>query len=223
MDSYKLVVLGDESVGKTQLTTQFCLETFDETYYPTIENSYRKQWLVDGEFCMLKIVDTAGQEQYNALRGEWIRDGEVFIIVYSITSRTTFQRVRLFHIQVSRGIESLLYRGELLLMPIIIVGNMCDRAAEREVMTQEGEALAKELGCDFVEASAKTGTNVDRAFCDAVRRVRWHREQQRGGHPPPSACTRRCTARSRRRRSRRPSRGRFRGTRRRCPCLRGWQ
>lgn len=59
----------------------------------------------------------------------------------------------------------------------MLVGNKCDRVTEREVSTQEGGALARELGCDFVEASAKNRNNVEKAFYDVVRQLRKQRQQ----------------------------------------------
>ena len=60
--------------------------------------------------------------------------------------------------------------------PVMLVGNKSDRVTEREVSTQEGAALAKEMGCDFVEASAKNCINVEKAFYDVVRALRRGRQ-----------------------------------------------
>ncbi|KAK7890009.1 RAS2 protein [Exophiala xenobiotica] len=192
MTLYKLVVLGDGGVGKTALTIQLCLNHFVETYDPTIEDSYRKQVVIDQQACMLEVLDTAGQEEYTALRDQWIRDGEGFILVYSITSRNSFNRIQKFHSQVQRVKESghpnsptgasylptqmngtPTYTGPV---PIMLVGNKSDKHHEREVSSQEGQALAKELGCEFVEASAKNCINVERAFYDVVRQLRRQRQ-----------------------------------------------
>ncbi|KAK4983706.1 RAS2 protein [Elasticomyces elasticus] len=190
MTLYKLVVLGDGGVGKTALTIQLCLNHFVETYDPTIEDSYRKQVQIDGQSCMLEVLDTAGQEEYTALRDQWIRDGEGFVLVYSISSRSSFTRIQKFHHQIQRVKESAnagspTYPGSPLSStmagatygpaPVMLVGNKCDRVTEREVSTQEGSALAKELGCDFIEASAKNCINVERAFYDVVRSLRRQR------------------------------------------------
>ncbi|USW56126.1 Putative small GTP-binding protein [Septoria linicola] len=188
MTLYKLVVLGDGGVGKTALTIQLCLNHFVETYDPTIEDSYRKQVGIDGQSCMLEVLDTAGQEEYTALRDQWIRDGEGFILVYSISSRSSFTRIQKFHHQIQRVKESTsagspTYPGSPLSQtmgsfgpaPIMLVGNKCDRVTEREVSTQEGQALAKQLGCEFVEASAKNCVNVEKAFYDVVRQLRRQR------------------------------------------------
>ncbi|KAF7940725.1 uncharacterized protein EAE97_006911 [Botrytis byssoidea] len=186
---YKLVVLGDGGVGKTALTIQLTLQHFVETYDPTIEDSYRKQVAIDGQSCMLEVLDTAGQEEYTALRDQWIRDGEGFILVYSISSRSSFTRIQRFHNQIQRVKESSssspIYPGSPISpispsepVPIMLVGNKCDRVTEREVSTQEGHALARELGCEFVEASAKNCVNVEKAFYDVVRQLRRQRQQR---------------------------------------------
>jgi GTPase KRas protein len=170
------------------------LNHFVETYDPTIEDSYRKQVQIDGQSCMLEVLDTAGQEEYIALRDQWIRDGEGFVLVYSISSRSSFQRIQKFHHQIQRVKETTLsgsptYPGSPLSAshpggfgpaPVMLVGNKCDRVTEREVSTQEGSALAKELGCDFVEASAKNCVNVEKAFFEVVRQLRRQRHQGAG-------------------------------------------
>ncbi|OBT57295.1 hypothetical protein VE04_03448 [Pseudogymnoascus sp. 24MN13] len=141
---YKLVVLGDGGVGKTALTIQLCLQHFVETYDPTIEDSYRKQVVIDGQSCMLEVLDTAGQEEYTALRDQWIRDGEGFVLVYSISSRSSFTRIQRFHHQIQRVKEASppSYPGSFSApsgppgpVPIMLVGNKADRVTEREVST----------------------------------------------------------------------------------------
>ena len=144
---------------------------------------------------MLEVLDTAGQEEYTALRDQWIRDGEGFVLVYSITSRASFSRVTKFYNQIQRVKDSAnagspASAGGYLSSPIsptvttfsgpapvMLVGNKSDRVSEREVSTQEGQALARELGCDFVEASAKNNIHVDRAFYDVVRKLRKHKQE----------------------------------------------
>jgi GTPase KRas protein len=192
---------GSDDPGKTQccpqvylanLLPQLCLNHFVETYDPTIEDSYRKQVVIDQQACMLEVLDTAGQEEYTALRDQWIRDGEGFVLVYSITSRNSFIRIQKFYNQVQRVKESghpnsptgasylptqmnssPPYGGPA---PVMLVGNKSDKHNEREVSSQEGQALAKELGCEFVEASAKSCINVERAFFDVVRQLRRQRQ-----------------------------------------------
>jgi len=192
MTIYKLVVLGDGGVGKTALTIQLCLNHFVETYDPTIEDSYRKQVVIDDQSCMLEVLDTAGQEEYTALRDQWIRDGEGFLLVYSICSRSSFERVRRFQEQIHRVKDASLptipspptspsdspYPPQSKI-PLMLVGNKADRSTEREVSAQEGRSLATELGCLFTESSAKTCQNVELAFYEVVRQIRRQREGER--------------------------------------------
>ncbi|KAL5593951.1 hypothetical protein BROUX41_001005 [Berkeleyomyces rouxiae] len=203
---YKLVVLGDGGVGKTALTIQLCLQHFVETYDPTIEDSYRKQVVIDNQPCMLEVLDTAGQEEYTALRDQWIRDGEGFVLVYSISSRSSFTRIRKFHHQIIRVKESFSASPSYPASPVaatppqqlpvsvMLVGNKSDRVTEREVSTQEGHALARELRCDFVETSAKNCVNVEKAFYDVVRKLRDQRQQVT--RPPQMVTGRQNTAKS---------------------------
>lgn len=143
---------------------------------------------------MLEVLDTAGQEEYTALRDQWIRDGEGFVLVYSITSRASFSRIQKFYNQIKMVKESAnsgspsgasylgspihTPSGPSLPVPVMLVGNKSDKAVERAVSAQEGQALAKDLGCEFVEASAKNCINVEKAFYDVVRMLRQQRQQQ---------------------------------------------
>ena len=151
--------------------------------------------VIDTQSCMLEVLDTAGQEEYTSLRDQWIRDGEGFVLVYSITSRSSFSRIQKFYNQIQRVKESSnagspsggsYLSGPMSPVlgasgggpaPIMLVGNKSDRVTEREVSTQEGNALAKDLGCDFLEASAKNCINVEKAFYDVVRSLRRQRNE----------------------------------------------
>ena len=87
---YKLVVLGGGGVGKSALTIRLVTDNFLTEYDPTIEDSYRKQVVIDQKTALLDILDTAGQEEYSSMQDQWMREGKGFLLVYSITSRSTF-------------------------------------------------------------------------------------------------------------------------------------
>ncbi|KAI9721939.1 MAG: hypothetical protein M1812_001897 [Candelaria pacifica] len=162
---YKLVVVGGGGVGKSCLTIQLIQSHFVDEYDPTIEDSYRKQCVIDEEVALLDVLDTAGQEEYSAMREQYMRTGEGFLLVYSITSRQSFDEIMTFQQQILRVKDKDYF-------PIIVVGNKCDLEGERQVSKQEGEAVARGFGCKFIETSAKSRINVDNAFFNIVREIR---------------------------------------------------
>lgn len=214
---YKLVVVGGGGVGKSCLTIQMIQSHFVDEYDPTIEgmhassfscfvisnsltvvtDSYRKQCVIDDEVALLDVLDTAGQEEYSAMREQYMRTGEGFLLVYSITSRQSFEEILTFQQQILRVKDKDYF-------PIIIVGNKCDLDTERQVSRQgtfrsalrmssprfvvcrsegpdpqltisaptEGEDLARQFKCTFIETSAKSRINVDNAFYNIVREIR---------------------------------------------------
>jgi len=164
MQSLKLCCLGDGGVGKTAITIQLCHHHFVEEYDPTIEDSYRKQCVIDGNSYALEILDTAGQEEFKSLRDQWIRSCEGYVLVYSITSRLSFDQLPPFKQLISRVKEEENPH-------ILILGNKSDLIKYREVATSEGEALAKQVGALFMEASAKTRTNIEEGFYALVRTI----------------------------------------------------
>lgn len=170
---YKLVVVGGGGVGKSCLTIQLIQSHFVDEYDPTIEDSYRKQCVIDDEVALLDVLDTAGQEEYSAMREQYMRTGEGFLLVYSINSRQSFEEITTFQQQILRVKDKDYF-------PMVVVGNKCDLESEREVTRQEGENLARSFGCKFIETSAKSRINVDKAFYDIVREIRRYNREVQG-------------------------------------------
>uniref|UniRef100_A0A671FB46 HRas proto-oncogene, GTPase n=1 Tax=Rhinolophus ferrumequinum TaxID=59479 RepID=A0A671FB46_RHIFE len=103
MTEYKLVVVGTGNVGKSALTIQFFQNHFVEEYDPTIEDSYRKQVVIDGETCLLDILDTAGQEEYSAMRAQYMRTGEGFLCVFAINNTKSFEDIHQYRQQIGQA------------------------------------------------------------------------------------------------------------------------
>ena len=89
-------------VGKSALTIQLIQNHFVDEYDPTIEDSYRKQVVIDGETCLLDILDTAGQEEYSAMRDQYMRTGEGFLCVFAIDNMKSFEDVESYRGQIRR-------------------------------------------------------------------------------------------------------------------------
>src|ERR1700710_2803691 len=94
-----------------------------------VSDSYRKQCHIDEETALLDVLDTAGQEEYSAMREQYMRTGEGFLLVYSITSRQSYEQILVFQQQILRVKDKDYF-------PIIVVGNKCDLEHEREVSTE---------------------------------------------------------------------------------------
>merc|ERR1712217_129602 len=173
MAEYRIVVVGAGGVGKSALTVRFIQGNFVEKYDPTIEDSYRKLTEVDGAAYMLDIMDTAGQEEYSALRDSYMKTGQGFVLAYSITSKTSFEgasKLRTHILRIKEDTDDI---------PIVLVGNKLDLDEERQVSTEEGSSLAQKFSCGFIEASAKTNTNIKEIFYELVRMmIKW-----RQSHP----------------------------------------
>ncbi|CAF3192313.1 unnamed protein product [Rotaria socialis] len=164
MREYKIVVLGSGGVGKSALTVQFVQGLFVEKYDPTIEDSYRKQVEVDGQQCMLEILDTAGTEQFTAMRDLYMKNGQGFVLVYSITAQSTYNDLVDLR-------DTILKVKDTADVPMILVGNKCDLDDERVVGKEVGQTLARNWGSTFLETSAKQKINVNEIFFDLVRQI----------------------------------------------------
>ncbi|KAM9961378.1 hypothetical protein ACTFIR_004218 [Dictyostelium discoideum] len=155
-NSMRLCIMGVGGVGKTSITIQFISNHFVNCYDPTIEDLYRKQCLIDDQVYMLDILDTAGQDELNEIRNHWIKSCEGFILVYSITSRSSFDKIQSFLDQIK------FLKSEK--VPIIMIANKSDLDNERQVTFEEGENFANRFGLSFMEVSAKYKLNIDEVF-----------------------------------------------------------
>lgn len=105
------------------------------------------------------------------MREQYMRNGEGFLLVYSITSRMSFEEIETFHQQICRVKDRDYF-------PMVLIANKCDLEADRQVSSQEGKDLAKKYGCQFIETSAKHRINVDEAFYEVVRDIRRYNKEQ---------------------------------------------
>ncbi|OCF36476.1 Ras family, other [Kwoniella heveanensis CBS 569] len=154
----KVVIMGSPSVGKTSLTQQYIAPpTYNTAYYPTIEDTSHKTVTHNGVQYECEIIDSAGLEEYSLFPGKYGIGVHGYMLVYSITSRQSFEMVPIIH-------DKILDYAGLEKVPCVVVGQKTDLGEERAVTTAEGEALAKKLKAGFIESSAKDNKNVVKAF-----------------------------------------------------------
>ena len=161
---YKIVMLGSGAVGKSAITVQMVSNHFLSSYDPTIEDSYRTTINVNNQDIILNILDTAGQEEFYALRDQYMRSGDGYIIVFSITSVTSFLEVNAIKEQLNMVLDT----DNNTLIPIILVGNKCDLEEYRQVQSSDAQRLADEWRVKYFETSAKNKTNINRIFEELV-------------------------------------------------------
>ncbi|KAK1878393.1 Ras-related protein Rab-6B [Dissostichus eleginoides] len=139
---FKLVFLGEQSVGKTSLITRFMYDSFDNTYQATIGIDFLSKTMY--------LEDRT--ERFRSLIPSYIRDSTVAVVVYDITNVNSFQQTCKWidDVRTERGSDVI----------IMLVGNKTDLEEKRQIMIEEGEQRAKELNVMFIETSAKTGCNV---------------------------------------------------------------
>ena len=166
MSEYNIVVLGDGGVGKSCCTIYMVQKHFVEEYDPTIEDSYRKRCVIDGDSCVLDILDTAsGSCDPSPYQEAYCRIADGFLLVFSVTNRPSFDSIaRLYN-------EILRYK-DTDKVPAIICGNKVDLKELRQVMEHEAVELGDALGIPYLELSAKDGTNVENAFYNLCRLIR---------------------------------------------------
>lgn len=157
LSKYKLVFLGDQSVGKTSIITRFMYDKFDQNYQPTIGIDFlSKTMYLEDRTVRLQLWDTAGQERFRSLIPSYIRDSSVAVIVYDVSNRQSFLNTARWvdEVRTERGKD----------VVIVLVGNKTDLVDKRQVSVEEGESKTKEFGALMIETSAKAGFNIKGLF-----------------------------------------------------------
>uniref|UniRef100_A0A0E0LSP1 GTP-binding protein n=1 Tax=Oryza punctata TaxID=4537 RepID=A0A0E0LSP1_ORYPU len=160
---FRFVTIGDTGVGKSCLLLQFTDNRFWEVRNLTFGVEYGVRVItVDGKNTKLQIWDTAGHEAFRCITRSYYRGNAACLLVYDITRRETFNHL-------ASWLDAMQHASAR--MTIILIGNKCDLSHRRVVSYQEGKQFAKEHGLLFMEASAKTAHNVEKAFILAARTV----------------------------------------------------
>ncbi|CAM9914152.1 GTP-binding protein Rhes-like [Lampetra fluviatilis] len=170
-NAYRMVVLGASKVGKTALVSRFLLGRFEDAYTPTIEDFHRKLYRIRGELYQLDILDTSGNHPFPAMRRLCLLTGDLFVVVFSLDSRASFEEAKQLRLQILETKACLKAKRRALAhdacRPLVLCGNKGDRGdACREVPRREAEELVEGdvAGSAYFEISAKRNTGVDEMF-----------------------------------------------------------
>lgn len=154
---YKLILFGNERVGKTSIVDRFVNNKFEDDYISTLGyNVFEKRLTISECIVSLMVYDIGGQEKFTSLRRQYANGAHAAFLVYDITDLDSFNDIRRWKADLSSS------AGEI---PYVIIGNKKDLESQRQVMTQEAERASLELkAATFIETSAKTGEGIEAAF-----------------------------------------------------------
>ena len=161
---YKLILVGDSYVGKTNILSKYIKNEFNRNTKSTVGVEFGTKILkIEDKIIKAQIWDTAGQERYKSITSAYYKGAKGAYIVYDITSRLTFESV-------DKWIQDLNMNSDKNIT-LLLIGNKKDLADKREVTKEEGEEKAKSFGLAFLETSALTGENIDKVFDYMLKEV----------------------------------------------------
>lgn len=162
---FKIVLVGDSGVGKTNLLSQLTRQEFSTSSPPTIGVEFATiSFKIGHHVVKAQIWDTAGQERYRAITSAYYRGTYGALVVYDITRRATLSQ------SVNHWLMQLRQHSRKN-TTIILVGNKKDLEQQREVSVEEGKRLAEQNGFALFETSALSGENVRKVFFELVKDI----------------------------------------------------
>ena len=163
--SYKVLLLGDSTVGKTCFLLQYTEKSFQTEHMSTIGLDYRLKNIIlkNGKKVKLQIWDTAGQDRFRSVTKTYYKGAHGILLIYDVTSLQTYENVKNWITQIREEANPHIV--------IYIIGNKIDMIEGRKVKTEEGQQLANEFHLQFFETSAKTGQNINETFDSLVNKI----------------------------------------------------
>ena len=155
---FKVLVLGDPSVGKSCFLIRYTDDTFQDVYLSTIgmDCKYKDVVLEEDKSIRLQIWDTAGQDRFRSITKNLYKGASGIMLIYDITNRKSFDNVKTWVNSIREEVSNKVV--------IVLVGNKVDLEKKRQVETEKGEKIADEFDMPFFECSALTGENINKAF-----------------------------------------------------------
>ena len=161
---FKYIIIGDASVGKSNLLMKFAHNKFTDEYQTTIGVEFgAKNIHINEQIYRIQIWDTAGQENFRSITRAYFKNCVCAMVVYDITCRKSFENIQNWLQDVhDQSPETVL---------IALIGNKIDLEDKRIVSTEEGEEYAIQNGLLFMETSAKSGEGVEEIFKKTAQEI----------------------------------------------------
>ena len=154
---FKVVLVGDSFVGKTNIMSKYLKNEFHDDSKATVGVEFgSKQFNIEGHTIKAQIWDTAGQERYKAITSAYYKGAKGAFIVYDITRKNSFESVEKWVSDVTAVADKKI--------TIVLIGNKSDLEDQRQVTKEQGEEKSGKLEIAFLETSAFSGENLDKAF-----------------------------------------------------------
>ena len=164
--SFKILILGDQSVGKTSFIIRFCDDKFYEEMLSTIGIDVKKKNIeINNKKIIIKIFDTAGQERFKSISKNYFKSSDGILLLYDVSSLESFNSIRGW----IKNIEESLDLSEI---GFVVIANKTDIPEdERQVSDLMKEDLEKSLNIKIIETSAKENKNVEECFKMLVEKI----------------------------------------------------
>ncbi len=154
---FKVVLVGDSFVGKTNIMSKYLKNEFHDDSKATVGVEFgSKQFNIEGHTIKAQIWDTAGQERYKAITSAYYKGAKGAFIVYDITRKNSFESIEKWVSDVTAVADKKI--------TIVLIGNKSDLEDQRQVTKEQGEEKSNKLEIAFLETSAFSGENLDKAF-----------------------------------------------------------
>ena len=161
---FKIVLIGDTSVGKTNILSKYLTDEFDPESKATVGVEFgTKNFKIENNIVKVQIWDTAGQERYRSITNAYYKGAKGALLVYDITNKKSFDNL-------DRWISDLKTNGDEKIS-IVLLGNKSDLESQRVISTEEGKNKAELFKFAFMETSALNGSNIEKAFDELIKEV----------------------------------------------------
>ena len=162
---YKILLLGDSTVGKTCFLLRYVDDSFLDLHMATIGLDYRLKTLILEEQKIVKVQlwDTAGQDKFRAITRNYYKGASGIILIFDVTNVKSYENIKKWINEIKEEISEK--------VAIVLIGNKIDNLQERKISKEQGDKLASEIGVKFFETSAKTGEGINESVFFLVKKI----------------------------------------------------
>ena len=160
---YKILLLGDSTVGKTCFLLRYMEDSFIDLHMATIGLDYRLKTMIleDQKKVKVQLWDTAGQDKFRAITRNYYKGASGIILIFDVTNTKSFENIKKWINEIKEEISEN--------VSIVLIGNKIDNVKERKITKEQGEKIANEIGTKFFETSAKTGEGINESVFYLVK------------------------------------------------------